>query len=125
VNRARVWILGAALGSFAAGMSVGSVLPQVMAAENEAPSTDSDYVREMVATYGMSNAQERTLRLVLQSSREEEIAVLKSAEATQLPEPIQRLLLQARSKLESRIRALLDDEQRARYDRASRPTDIR
>lgn len=125
MNRVQVWILGAALGSFAAGMCVGSVLPQVMAAENGAPSADSDYVRDLVATYGLSNAQERTLRLVLQSSREEEIAVLKSAEATQLPEPIQRLLLQARSKLESRIRALLDDEQRARYDRASRPTDIR
>lgn len=125
MNRVRLWILGAALGSFAAGMIVGVVVPRVVAAETGVLSADAGYVRDMVASYGLSAAQERSLRLVLQAWRDDEIAILKSAEATQLPEPIQRRLLAARSQLEKRIRTLLDPQQRLRYDAASRPTDIR
>ena len=120
MSRVGVWILGAALGSFAAGMVVGWMVPQAMAAGSE-PSADADYVREMVARYELRPEQVRSLRIVLQGWRDEEIAVLKNAEATQLPPPIQARLLQARSRLEQRTRALLDDEQRARYDLASRP----
>lgn len=125
MNRVRLWILGVTLGSFAAGMSVGLVVTKVASAQGEKSGVDADYVRELVTTYGLSSGQERLLRFALQSWREEEIAVLTSAEATQLPEPIQRRLLQASRQLEQRIRALLDPEQRARYDEASRPTEPR
>lgn len=122
MNRARLWILGAALTSFATGMNVGLLIPKVMASENEVPAPEADYVRELVARYALTADQERRVRLVLQGSRAEEIAVLSSTEATQLPMPIQSRLLAVRSRTEQRIRAVLDEGQRARYDLDSRPT---
>lgn len=125
MNRVQLWILGAALGSFAAGMSVGVLVPQVFASESDAPFVDAGYVQEIVSKYGLSPDQERSLRLVLESWRLEEFQVLTSTEATQLPPQIQNRLLAARSRLEQRTRALLDEQQRARYDVESRPTDFR
>ena len=121
MNRARLWILGAALGSFAAGMNVGLLVPRVLAGGTEVPAPESEYVRDLVAKYALTSDQERRIRLVLQGGRNEEINVLSSTEATQLPPPIHNRLLAVRSRTEQRIRAVLDDEQRARYDVDSRP----
>ncbi len=125
MNRVRLWILGAALGSFAAGMSTGLLIPKVFAGEDGVPAVDAEYVRDIVAKYGLTASQERSLRLVLSSWRQEEFRVLTSAEAAQLPPQIQNRLLAARSRLEQRTRALLDEQQRARYDLESRATDFR
>lgn len=125
MKRVQFWILGAVVGSFAAGMSVGLLVSQAMAAPVEIRPVDGDYLRDMVATYGLSAKQERQLRFVLQKGREEEIAILTSTEATQLPESVQSRLLGARRRMEQRTQALLDERQRVLYERASRPTESR
>lgn len=127
MNRARLWILGAALGSFAAGMNVGLAIPGARAAfdgDVGVPAyvqEDQDYVRQIVRRYGLSSAQERSLRLVVQAAREEELQALSSAEAAQLPAALQNKLLAARSRAEQRLRVLLTEAQCARYDADSRP----
>jgi hypothetical protein len=125
VKRVPLWILGATLGSFAAGMNVGLVLPKVFAADswstNGAPPAEAEYVRDLVARYGLSAAQERSLRFVLLSDREEQIAVYSRSELSQLPPAIRNQVLLVRSRTEQRIRAVLDADQRARFDADSRP----
>ena len=106
-------------------MNVGLLIPKVLVGDEAAPSPEGDYVAEFVSKYDLTPAQERSLRLVLKNGRDEEIAVLTSAEATQLPPPIQNRLLAIRSRTQQRLRALLDDRQRASYDLESRPTNRR
>lgn len=125
MKRVPLWILGATLGSFAAGMNVGLVLPKVFAADKGAPAPEAEYVRDLVRRYGLTSAQERSLRLVLQSARDEEIAVYSGAEASQLPPAIRNRVLAVRSRTEQRIRAVLDDGQRSRFDADSRPQDLK
>ncbi len=121
MKRVPLWILGAALGSFAAGMNVGLVVPRVFAADGGMPAPDADYVRDLRVRYQLTSAQERTLRLVLQSARDEEIAIYTGAETAQLPPAIRSRVLAVRSRTEQRIRALLDVRQRAQFDADSRP----
>lgn len=123
MKQLRFWILGASLGSFLAGMNVGLVVTRWMAGDGIATGPDSDqsYVRSLVLDYSLTAAQERSLRFVLQRCREEEEAAFRSAEPALLPPPVQNQLLAARGRMEQRIRALLDAEQRARYDLDSRP----
>lgn len=125
MDRVLLWILGAALGSFAAGMSCGLVVPKVFAGEATAATPDDAYVRDLAERYGLSRAQERTLRLVLRTGRDDEFAIYEHVETEQLPDPIRREVLRIRSRTEQRIRALLDDEQRARFDADSRPQDVK
>ncbi|MCA8976804.1 MAG: hypothetical protein KDC98_18930 [Planctomycetes bacterium] len=113
------WILGAALGSFAAGMNCGLAAPGFYADVPES-GADAEYMQALVADYGLSAAQHRLLRLVMQRWRDEEIAAIRSVAPTRLPPQTQRELLDARGRLEDRIRAILDEEQRARYDLATR-----
>ena len=123
----RLWILGAALGSFVAGMNVGFAIPKVLAAGDsgavlpDQARDDLDYVQRIAATYGLSAAQARSLRLVMQAAREDELRAFLAAEPSQLPQALQTKLLAARSKAEQRLRALLTEPQRARYDIDSRP----
>lgn len=123
----RLWILGAALGSFVAGMNVGYTIPKVLAAGDlaaELPAhlrEDLAYVDQIVANYGLSAAQARSLRLLMQAKREDEDRALRSAPAAQLPPSVQKRLLEARSTSEQRLRALLTPAQRERYDIDSRP----
>jgi len=127
VKHLRLWILGAALGSFVAGMNVGFAIPRVLAAGDSGAALpdqardDIDYVQRIAATYGLSSAQVRSLRLVMQSAREDELRAFLAAEPSQLPPALQTKLLAARSKAEQRLRALLTEPQRARYDIDSRP----
>jgi hypothetical protein len=123
VKRVPVWILGATLGSFAAGMNVGLVIPKVFAGDHAVATPEDQYVRDLALTYGLTTSQERSLRLVLQSAREQEMAVYNGAEASQLPPAIRTQVLRIRSKTEQRIRAVLDDRQRTQFDADSRPPD--
>lgn len=121
MKRLPVWILGATLGSFAAGMNVGLVLPKVFAGDRGALSPEAQYVRDLVQRYDLTAAQEHKLRLVVQSGREEELAVFSSTETSQLPPAIRNRVLAIRNHTEQRIRVVLDDRQRARFDADSRP----
>lgn len=119
MNRLRLWILGAAFGSFAAGVNLGVLAPSLFAAEAE-PTADDGYVRALADDYGLTARQQRLLRLALRSRRDEELALIGTVEADQLPASVQQRMRAVQRKLEQRIRAILDEEQRARYDLASR-----
>jgi hypothetical protein len=120
VKSLRWWILGAALGTFAAGVSVGMAIPRVevaLRAEVAGQDADAIYVEMLTEKFGLTARQRRSLAIVLANSRREELAVLEEAAAAQLPPAIQNRLLAVRSHTGSRIRAVLDDAQLARYDR--------
>ena len=110
-----------ALVSFGAGAMCGYALHTTAAACSGAATPEADYAHELAMRYGLSSRQERSLRLVLQNDREQEIAILKSAEPNQLPPTLVSKLLAARNRTEQLIRAVLDDEQRSKYDADSRP----
>lgn len=122
MTRLRLWIAGTALGCFVAGMNVGLVAPRLFAAEDpRAVAADENYVNKMVAEYGLSDRQEKSLRMVLQKWREEEVAAFRSAEVRLLPPAVQGELRQARGRMERRVKAVLDEQQRARYDLDTKP----
>lgn len=117
----RVWILAVALGSFAAGMVLGFALPGMIAARPAADTPEQRYVREMAERYDLTGAQQRSLRLILQHDREQELAILSSAEWNQLPKVLLNRRLEAQRMTERYIEALLDERQLALYRRDSRP----
>jgi hypothetical protein len=121
VDALRAWIVGVAAASFAAGLATGMFLAPGNVAAG-APPAEQSYVDDLSARYGLRPAQQRQVRFVLQHQREREIAILLGAEGSQLPQPQMGEMLALRTATEQRIRALLDDEQRARYDRDSRPS---
>lgn len=116
----RWWILGAALGTFSAGVSVGMAVPKVEAALDAAGSPsdpDADYVAMLTEKYGLTARQRRSLAIVVAQGRRDEVAVLEEAAAMQLPPAIQGRLLAVRNLTHQRIRAVLDARQVADYDR--------
>ncbi len=114
----RLWILGVAAGSFATGLIVGGALPGAGAA---VASHEDGYADELGARYGLSEPQVRQLRMVLRKQREVEFAIWLGVQQSQLPPELQRELLATRKKTNDRVRMVLDDEQRARYDDDCRP----
>lgn len=116
MDRLRLWILGVALGSFAAGMIVGHAISGPCVHGQTVPAEDDQLPEEMAARYGLSDEQQRRVRLVLASEREQERAIFASAQLHQLPPALMNRLLAARNLTRQRIRAVLDAEQRALYD---------
>lgn len=108
-------------------MNVGLAIPNVLADETGAAGFDADrdYVQRIVARYGLSSEQERSLRLVMQAEREEKLQAWLSAVVAQLPAALQNRLVAASRKSEQRLRKLMTEEQRARYDIDSRPQQAR
>jgi ATP phosphoribosyltransferase regulatory subunit HisZ len=101
-------------------MMVGSVIPGLAEActgrGGPADSADEDYVHRLVADYGLDPAQERLLRLVLQSQSQDELQAFRAADFESLPEALKGQLRLARGRTVSRTRALLSADQRQRYD---------
>lgn len=121
MNALRLWILGVALGSFTAGVFVGTVwrAEPVVAA---GLAREQAFADELAARYGLSAEQHRKLFLLLQYAFDRRIEILGSARFEDMPQP-QRSELQALEiATEQRTRKLLDAGQLARYDRDSRPT---
>jgi len=116
----RLWILAVALCSFLAGAVVGVALPELLGAP---PSTDGSavYAENMAKKYGLTDLQHDRLRLVLQEGERRELEILKSAKWSQMPPALRGARLEANRKTEQRIRFVLDESQRALYDRDSRP----
>jgi hypothetical protein len=121
----RLWILAVALGCFGAGMMVGSAMIRQSGSTATEESFDRAYADKLVADYRLSEAQARSLQIVLQAEQAEEKAIRLAIAWTELPEPMQRQLLAARARTGKRIRALLDPEQQIAYDRDSQPTGAR
>ena len=111
------WILAAALGCFVAGMTVGFVVPGFVDALTAPGESDPDtlYVRQMARDFGLSAQQERKLAMVVQARRKA-VADLVQGAADQLPEAMQNELKKVRRQADERIRYVLSQEQRVRYD---------
>jgi hypothetical protein len=128
VNGARSWLFATALGSFAAGTSLGLLIPRVFleaAPRSEEAEykqrfskADSELVSQLVADHGLTAGQARSLKLVMQNQRDQEMALRLDAE--ELPPATQSRLLKLRYQTTQRIRAILDPQQRAQYDEQSR-----
>ena len=114
----RLWILGVAVGSFATGVIVGGVLPGARAAS---PHDDEYEALELRDRYGLTEQQFRSVRIVLQKRHEDEMAILLGAQQNQLSPELMARVLRVRDLTNKRVRKVLDDEQRARYDEDCRP----
>ena len=121
MNRLRIWILGTALGCFAAGMTLGVLVPGVLAAfaDDSAVDGDEEYVRKFTADFGLDAAQQATLRMVLSYGRKQELNAFRK-DFEQLPLAVRNEVGNIRSQGEQRIRALLRTDQRQHYDAMSR-----
>ncbi|MCB9879122.1 MAG: hypothetical protein H6835_16120 [Planctomycetes bacterium] len=117
----RLWILAVALGSFAAGVVLGVAVPELWAQGRHEQTPEEDYVHEMATRYGLNAAQTRSLRLVLQHDRERQLEILRTADWSQLPPELQNRRLKEQRATELRILQILDERQRALYERDSRP----
>ena len=106
----RVWILAVALGSFVAGLVVGFALPEMLAAPRMSDGPEV-YARHLADKYGLDKDQYKSLLM----------EILKNANWSQLPPAMRSAKLEANRKTEQRIRFVLDERQRALYDRDSRP----
>ena len=115
-----VWILAVATVSFGAGIVVGYAAPGVLAAPPELQGTE-EFARNLAEKYGLSPQQHQQLLMVLEDGERSELEILKSANWSQLPLALRGARLEANRKTEQRIRFVLDERQRALYDRDSRP----
>lgn len=125
MRRVRFWILGTTLGCFAAGMTLGLAIGSSTIEPRAATSADAGYVERFTRDFRLSEAQADLLRMVLQRRRDEELEVFRTTDHAQLPATVQAQLHAARDREEQRIRRLLDDTQRAEYDRLSSGTNSR
>lgn len=112
----RVWVLSVALACFAAGMFAGVALPELFAGEQPIDPTRL-YVDDLAERYGLSATQRRSVDLVLEDARRQELEILRGADWSQMPKPLQAQWLVTWRKTEERIRFVLDERQRALYDR--------
>lgn len=127
MNSLRLWILTSALGCFAAGMTSGLVLPDVLQARADALANDRDeaYVRQFVADFGLDRRQEMVLRAIRADRRQKELAALRSAGLNELPPRLQAQILEARRRETERIRMLLRPDQQVSFDKEARPDENR
>ncbi|MFY9345161.1 MAG: hypothetical protein WAT39_21910 [Planctomycetota bacterium] len=114
------WLGALAIGSFTSGAVVGHVVTDVVAS-SDLPPSEQAFLAELTEMFGLDARQQHRLHLLLQHAQEEENATWGSVQMSQLPPEVSGRLKAQRSRTEQRFRALLDDEQRARYDRDSRP----
>jgi hypothetical protein len=115
----RKWIVGLAAGSFAAGAMLGHAAAGTGA--GNMPVSEQAYLEQMTADYGLAPKQQQSLALVLRHLADAETAILRNVQEDQLPPAVVSQLKHLRRQTEQRFRALLDDGQRERYDRDSRP----
>jgi hypothetical protein len=100
-------------------MSTGLAFPSLIEAirSNEAGvDPDEAWARKFAADFGLTKSQQRQLRMVVRQRRDEEFDVFRSA-GPELPAAMQAQLSAAQRREQLRVRALLNDEQRSRYDR--------
>ncbi|MCK5945366.1 MAG: hypothetical protein KAI24_25475 [Planctomycetes bacterium] len=116
----RFWILAVALACFVAGLVAGFALPEMMASGRPSASPEA-YARKLADDYDLTAEQYKSLLMVLQEGERRELEILKNANWSQLPPALRSARLEANRKTEQRIRFVLDERQRALYDRDSRP----
>ena len=98
---------------------VGSVLPEMMASAATAPATPEQEAAEITQKYGLSAEQHSRLVMVFEEQERQDLKILMAAKPHQLDADLtNKRLLQSR-KTQQRIRFVLDEQQRALYDRDS------
>lgn len=120
----RLWILTSSLGCFAAGMTSGLVIPEVIDAranDLEVSGRDAGYVEKLVQDFQLDSRQERLLLLVCADRRRKELEVLQNAVVDELPPELQAPIREARRLQTERIRKLLRPDQLARFDEMAQP----
>ena len=105
-----------ALGGFAAGIVVGIVLPKTFAAERrlETPQEDAQFLADK---YGLSAEQYHRLVMVFEEYHRVDLNILRSANPSELHDDIRAERLLNSRKADQRVRFVLDEKQRALYDR--------
>lgn len=122
-NPARLWILLCAVGCCLAGMFLGATILDTAAqtrSEDGSSFPDAQYVQQMAQDFGLTTRQTQALAVVMQRYRDEELQVFRRASFDQLPESLRAELTAARRRQGDRIREILDDAQRRRFDDRSR-----
>jgi hypothetical protein len=105
----------------AGGMGGWAVASCSQAAAERSP--EQSVADDMIGRYQLRSDQARSLRIVLQWDRLEEDALRRRIEWNQLPDELQRQLLDVHRKTRELIRiGVLDDKQRVLYDRDTQPS---
>lgn len=112
----RAWILAVALVSFGAGAVAGLVLPELLAAERELDIArdDADFLS---SKYGLTAEQRRLLVMVFEEHHRIDLNILRDAETDEYSEALRNKRLLHSRKTDDRVRFVLDEQQRALYDR--------
>ena len=112
----RTWILVVALASFVSGVVAGVVIPDLFAADQRlaTPQEDAEILAEK---YGLTKEQRRLLVMVYEEHYRADLQILRDANPSQLREDLRNKRLVQSRKTEQRIRFVLDEQQRALYDR--------
>ncbi len=119
MNPLRRWILGLAVGCFAAGVGVGLVVPSMVSASGGGEGTDDpneEYVEWMTSEYGLDARQQKVLRVVLERTAQEEFEVFRQANIDQLPESLHAEVIAVRRRQTARVRAMLSAAQQEQFD---------
>ncbi len=114
------WVLLLGCGCFGAGGLGGWALASCGHGELV---REQSWAEDLITRYQLRPDQARSLRIVLQKDRAEEDALRRSIEWSQLPDDLQRRLLDVHRKTRELIRiGVLDDKQRVLYDRDTEPS---
>ena len=112
----RRWLYAAALASFAAGLSVGLVMPRLLHSVDASKALDSaeDYIHQLTDLCDLSARQVQDLRMIL-TTHERELRELRRTYFDQFP-PIYREKYEMTDQLmDTRILGILDNRQREEY----------
>jgi len=90
-----------------------------MAAASHQPATPEQEALEITQKYGLTDEQHRLLVMVFEEQDRQHLNILVGAKPHQLDPELQKKLLFQSRKTQQRIRFVLDERQRALYDRDS------
>ena len=116
VKAGRGWLLGAALASFAAGVSVGLILPRLMSSVQAEENQDSteDYIRQLTELCDLDGQQVRDLRMIL-VQHERELRQLQRAYFDHFPPIYREKHDMAGKRMDTRIRGIMNSDQLEQY----------
>lgn len=116
------WLKSVAFACFAAGIAVGLAVPKIYdAVRGPAETIDPDerYVRYVTEHYELTPAQVRSLRMVLAVDAAEHRDLMRRAKPEEMPPGVAKL----RTRTDDRIRVLLTDEQREKFNQDAETRD--
>ncbi|MHC5063825.1 MAG: hypothetical protein ACYTG5_07610 [Planctomycetota bacterium] len=118
MKAARRWLYAAALLSFAAGVSVGVVLPRLLssveAGQDPDSTDDEDYIRKLTELCDLDSQQIRDLRMIL-VKHERELQQLRRTYFDHFPPIYREKYDMAGKRMDTRIRGILDSTQEDEY----------